>query len=109
MAGWIIPASLAHAQAKVPVDPRDQEIQLLKSEIKLLENRVGTLEGLDQKVKVIDRKLEVQQEVQQQKALEMPIIKANDPGLTFSSPPPQRDKPHYKNNICGGLPGRPAH
>src|SRR5258708_9338499 len=105
IAGWLIPASLAHAQAKVPVDPRDQEIQLLKSEIKLLENRVGTLEGLDQKVKVIDRKLEVQEEVQQQKALEMPIIKASDQGFTFSSPPHNGDMPDYKINFGGILQG----
>ncbi len=105
IAGWLIPASLAHAQAKVPVDPRDQEIQLLKSEIKLLENRVGTLEGLDQKVKVIDRKLEVQEEVQQQKALEMPIIKASDQGFTFSSPPHNGDMSDYKINFGGILQG----
>src|SRR5260370_37401972 len=104
-AGWVLPASPAHAQAKVPVDARDQEIQLLKSEIKLLENRVGTLEGLDQKVKVIDRKLEVQEEVQQQKALEMPIIKASDQGFTFSSPPHNGDMPDYKINVGGILQG----
>jgi phosphate-selective porin OprO and OprP len=89
MAGFatlLIAATIVHAQVKVPVDPRDQEIQLLKSEIKQLENRVDTLEGLDQKVKVIDRKLEVQAEVQQQKALEMPIVKVGQEGFSLSSP-----------------------
>jgi phosphate-selective porin OprO/OprP len=85
-AGLLIPATIAHAQVKVPADPRDQEIQLLKSEIKQLENRVDTLEGLDQKVKVIDRKLEVQAEVQQQKAIEMPIVKVGQEGFSLSSP-----------------------
>jgi phosphate-selective porin OprO and OprP len=84
--GLLIPATIVHAQVKVPVDPRDQEIQLLKSEIKQLENRVDTLEGLDQKVKVIDRKLEVQAEVQHQKALEMPIVKVGQEGFSLSSP-----------------------
>src|SRR5260370_22871492 len=88
IAGWLIPASLAHAQAKVPVDPRDQEIQLLKSEIRLLENRVETLEGLDQKVRVIDRKLEVQAETEQVKAREAPIIKADAQGFSISSANP---------------------
>ena len=56
------PARPAHAQSSIGADPRDQEIQVLKSEIQKLETRVDTLEGLDQKVRVIDRKLEVQQE-----------------------------------------------
>ena len=64
-----------------PADPRDQEIQLLKTEINQLEHRVDTLEGLDQKVKVIDRKLEVQQEVQHQRELEMPIVKVERRGI----------------------------
>ena len=105
IAGLLIPATLAHAQVKLPVDPKDQEIQLLKSEVKQLENRVETLEGLDQKVKVIDRKLEVQEEVQQQKALEMPIIKASDQGFTFSSPPHNGDLPDYKINFGALLQG----
>src|SRR5258708_5825064 len=84
--GVVLAARPAHAQS-TPADPKDQEIQLLKTEINQLEHRVDTLEGLDQRVKVIDRKLEVQQEAQQQKALEMPIIKASDQGFSFSSPP----------------------
>ena len=51
--------------------------------------RVDTLEGLDQKVKVIDRKLEVQQESAQadhQKALSMPVVTANENGFSLSSP-----------------------
>ncbi len=84
--GVIIPAGPAHAQSKLSADPKDQEIELLKKEVKQLEQRVDTLEGLDQKVKVIDRKLEVQEKTQQQKALEMPIVKAGDEGFSLSSP-----------------------
>ncbi len=84
--GVFIPAGPAHAQSKLSTDPKDQEIELLKTEVKQLEQRVDTLEGLDQKVKVIDRKLEVQAEAQQQKALEMPIVKAGTEGFSLSSP-----------------------
>jgi phosphate-selective porin OprO/OprP len=84
--GVILPARPAHAQSSVAADPRDQEIQVLKSEIQKLESRVDTLEGLDQKVKVIDRKLEVQQEAEHQHALEMPIVKAGEDGFSLSSP-----------------------
>jgi phosphate-selective porin OprO and OprP len=76
----------AHAQSKLSTDPKDQEIELLKTEVKQLEQRVDALEGLDKKVKVIDRKLEVQQEIQQQKSLEMPIVKVGDEGFSLSSP-----------------------
>jgi phosphate-selective porin OprO/OprP len=98
--GVIIPAGPAHAQSKLSADPKDQEIELLKKEVKQLEQRVDTLEGLDQKVKVIDRKLEVQEKTQQQKALEMPIVKASEEGFSFSSP--QND---YKVNFGGIIQG----
>ena len=90
--GVFISTGRAHAQSKLSADQKDQEIQLLKTEIKQLEQRVDTLEGLDQKVKVIDRKLEVQAETQrdqaateQKKFLEMPIVKAGDEGFSLSS------------------------
>jgi phosphate-selective porin OprO/OprP len=98
--GVFIPAGPAHAQSKLSADPKDQEIELLKKEVKQLEQRVDTLEGLDQKVKVIDRKLEVQEKTQQQKALEMPIVKASEEGFSFSSP--QND---YKVNFGGIIQG----
>ena len=79
-------AGPAHAQSSIGADPRDQEIQVLKSEIQKLETRVDTLEGLDQKVRVIDRKLEVQQETAQQHALEAPVVKVGDEGFSLSSP-----------------------
>src|SRR5271166_6906969 len=82
----ILPGGPAHAQSKLFTDPKDQEIELLKTEVKQLESRVNTLEGLDQKVKVIDRKLEVQEETEQQHALEMPIVSASDQGFSLSSP-----------------------
>ena len=85
LAALVFVAGPARAQS-TPADPRDQEIQLLKTEINQLEHRVDTLEGLDQKVKVIDRKLEVQQEVQHQRELEMPIVKVSDEGFSLSSP-----------------------
>jgi phosphate-selective porin OprO and OprP len=94
----IIRAGLASAQTK-PADPKDQEIQLLRSEIKQLEQRVDKLEGLDQKVKVIDQKVEVQSQKldvqnqklqvqetsEQQKALNAPIIKIGPDGFSLSS------------------------
>lgn len=100
IAGAFGPARLAHAQSKLSVDQKDQEIQLLKSEVKQLEQRVETLEGLDQKVNVIDRKLEVQAETEHQKALEAPTIKAGAEGFSFSSP--QND---YKINFGGIIQG----
>ena len=103
----ILTARPAHAQAKLSVDPKDQEIQLLKAEIKQLEKRVDTLEGLDQKVKVIDQKLEVQAatdkaeaEARQKKSLEMPIVKANSDGFSFSSP-----NGDYKIRLAGNVQG----
>jgi phosphate-selective porin OprO/OprP len=84
LAALLFVAGPAHAQS-TPADPKDQEIQLLKTEINQLEHRVDTLEGLDQRVKVIDRKLEVQQEVQHQRELEMPIVKVSDEGFSLSS------------------------
>src|ERR1700722_10054293 len=86
--GVVFAARPAHAQS-TPTDPKDQEIQLLKTEINRLEHRVDTLEGLDQKVKVIDRKLEVQQETvqaEQQKSLSMPVVTVSDQGFSLSSP-----------------------
>jgi phosphate-selective porin OprO/OprP len=83
--GVALAAGPVHAQS-TPADPKDQEIQLLKTEINQLEHRVDTLEGLDQKVKVIDRKLEVQQEVQHQRELEMPVVKVSDEGFSLASP-----------------------
>jgi phosphate-selective porin OprO/OprP len=85
-AGVLLPVGMARAQAKLSVDQKDQEIQLLKSEVKQLEQRVETLEGLDQKVKVIDRKLEVQAETERRNSLEMPIVKVGEEGFSLSSP-----------------------
>ncbi|HZC46221.1 MAG TPA: hypothetical protein VE243_07080, partial [Candidatus Acidoferrum sp.] len=84
--GVFLAAGPAHAQSKLSTDPRDQEIELLKTEVKQLEQRVDTLSGIDQKVKVIDRKLEVQEEAAHQKALEMPIVKVGADGFSLSSP-----------------------
>src|ERR1700722_15654646 len=86
-----------------PANPKDQEIQLLKTEINQLEHRVDTLEGLDQKVKVIDRKLDVQQETQEadhQKALSMPVVTANENGFSLSSP-----NHDYNLNLSGIIQG----
>jgi phosphate-selective porin OprO/OprP len=84
LAALVLAAERAHAQS-TPADPKDQEIQLLKTEINQLEHLVDTLEGLDQRVKVIDRKLEVQQEAQHQRELEMPVVKVSDEGFSLSS------------------------
>jgi phosphate-selective porin OprO and OprP len=99
--GAILSARPAHAQSARAADPKDQEIQLLKTEINQLEHRVDTLEGLDQKVKVIDRKLEVQQETvhaEQQKALSMPVVTVSDEGFSLSSP-----NHDYNLNLSGFL------
>jgi phosphate-selective porin OprO and OprP len=84
--GVLIPAGSAHAQSTRTTDPRDQEIELLKTQIQQLEHRVDTLEGLDQKVKVIDQKLEVQQQVQHQTALQAPLVRVGEDGFSLSSP-----------------------
>jgi phosphate-selective porin OprO/OprP len=83
--GAVFAARPARAQS-TSADPKDQEIQLLKTEINQLEHRVDTLEGLDQKVKVIDRKLEVQEETEHQKSLSMPVVQVSDEGFSLSSP-----------------------
>jgi phosphate-selective porin OprO/OprP len=84
--GVLLGAVPARAQSRASADLKDQEIQLLKTEINQLEHRVDTLEGLDQKVKVIDRKLEIQQEAQHQRELEMPVVKVSDEGFSLASP-----------------------
>src|SRR5260370_2066497 len=84
--GVILSPGPAHAQSKLSTDPKDQEIELLKTEVKQLEQRVDTLEGLDQKVKVIDRKLEVQAETEHQKSLETPIVKVGADGFSRAAP-----------------------
>jgi phosphate-selective porin OprO and OprP len=81
-----LPVAVARAQSTISADQKDREIADLKKEIKLLEKRVDTLEGLDQKVKVIDRKLDVQAETEQTKANQTPIINASDKGFWFASP-----------------------
>jgi len=80
------PARAAKAQSTISGEGKDREIADLKKEIKLLEQRVDAMEHLDQKVKVIDRKLEVQAETEQTRAKEAPIIHASDQGFWFSSP-----------------------
>jgi phosphate-selective porin OprO and OprP len=97
IAALSLPPGPALAQSKLAGDPRDQEIELLKAEVQQLEQRVNKLEGLDRKVTVIDRKLEVQQQAQQQKALAMPIVKADDTGFSLSSPD------HAYNIDFGGI------
>ena len=89
LVGAFIPTQPAEAQSSLRKDPKDQEISELKNEIRLLEHRVETLEGLDQKVRVIDRKLEVQAEIQQTKAKEAPIIKAGAQGFSITSANPE--------------------
>lgn len=88
----ILTAGAARGQATVvqiaAKDQKDQTISELRSEIQKLEARVETLEGLEQKVRVIDRKLEVQQEADVAKAKETPIVKASAQGFTISSPNP---------------------
>ncbi|MGO8802504.1 porin, partial [Candidatus Binatus sp.] len=93
IAGVSLPAGPAHAQSKRSKDPKDREIELLKTEIKQLEKRVGTLEGLDQRVKVIDQKVDVQAQkidveaqTERKQALTLPIVKAGDDGFSLSSP-----------------------
>lgn len=93
LAAAILPAKLAHAQSKPSTDKKDQEIELLKLEVKQLQQRVDTLQGLDQKIKVISRKLEaqgqtqeVQTETERAQLLQIPAVKASDEGFRFSTP-----------------------
>src|SRR5260370_13515165 len=102
----VLPATLAHAQSKISADQKDQEIQLLKAEVKQLEQRVENLEGLSQKVKVIDSKIEVQEQTQRKKALEMPIVKTGNEGFILSSPTSQPgDQPNYKIKLAANVQG----
>jgi phosphate-selective porin OprO/OprP len=104
LAAALFPAEIARAQSKLSADQKDQEIELLKTEVKQLEQRVENLEGLDQRVKVIDRKIEVQEQTQQKKALEMPIVKANAEGFSFSSPTEQPgEQPNYKIKLGANI------
>ena len=106
LATMVLPATLAHAQSKISADQKDQEIQLLKAEVKQLEQRVENLEGLSQKVQVIDRKIDVQAETQQKKALEMPIVKTSNEGFILSSPTSQPgDQPNYKIKLGANIQG----
>jgi phosphate-selective porin OprO and OprP len=100
IAGVVLAGRPAHAQSTPAADPKDQEIQLLKTEINQLEHRVDTLEGLDQKVKVIDRKLEVQEETQHQESLSRPVVEVSDEGFSLSSP-----SHDYNLNLSGFLQG----
>ncbi len=93
LAAAILPAKLVHAQSRPSPDQKDQEIELLKLQVKQLQQEVNTLQGLNEKVKVISRKLETQGETQQvqanidrTKSLETPVVQANDEGFRFSSP-----------------------
>ena len=45
IAGVLLPAGPAHAQSKRSKDPKDREIELLKTEIKQLEKRVERWKG----------------------------------------------------------------
>jgi len=98
--GVSIPAAPARAQSTRSRDPKDREIELLRTEIKQLEQRVDTLEGLGHKVKVIDQKVDVQAQrldvqtqkidveaqAEQKRALTLPIVKVGDEGFSLSSP-----------------------
>jgi len=83
----------AKSTKKAAPHKEDQTVAELKAEIQRLEQRIDTLENLGQKVKVIDRKLEIQQEADATKAKEeqkaqaaAPIVTANSTGLTVTSP-----------------------
>ena len=85
-AATILPTSWGQAQSTLTKDQKDQVIAELRSEIKQLEKRVDALEGLDQKVRVIDRKLDVEAEAAQAKAKQAPVIKAGAEGFSIASP-----------------------
>lgn len=82
--GWVY-AQSGRAQTETD-QQKDRVIYELKTEIRQLEARVEALEGLDRRVRVIDRKLEVQQEADIAKLKETPIIKAGAAGFSLSSP-----------------------
>jgi phosphate-selective porin OprO/OprP len=88
IAGISFSARTVRAQPATVGDQRDRTIAELKNEIKQLEARVEGLESIDQRVKVIDRKLEVQQEADVAKARDMPVVSVGAQGFSLSSPNP---------------------
>jgi phosphate-selective porin OprO/OprP len=89
----ILPATLAQAQSKHWTGTKGQEIELLKLQVRQLQQQVKTLQGLNEQVKVISRKLELQGQTQEAqtvvdhaKSLATPIVRASDEGFRFSSP-----------------------
>src|SRR5215469_17035923 len=89
----ILSSELAQAQSTPSADKKDQEIELLKLQVKQLQQQVNNLQGLNEQVKAIRRKIEVQGQTEQvetttarEQVLQMPNVKASDEGFRFSSP-----------------------
>jgi phosphate-selective porin OprO/OprP len=84
----LIPAgtSLAQSRTTLTSDQKDEEIQELKTEIKQLEQRVQAVEGLDRQVKEVSRKVEVDEQAQQDWNATLPKVKAAADGFWLDSP-----------------------
>jgi phosphate-selective porin OprO/OprP len=78
--------ALAQSRTAPTSDHKDEEIQELKTEIKQLEQRVQAVEGLGSQVKEVSRKVEVDEQAQQDWNATLPKVKAGVDGFWLDSP-----------------------
>lgn len=68
----------------------EQRIDELEQQVKALQanshQKERSLQGVDQRVRILDRKLEVQQEVERAKDLKLPKVEASSKGFFIKSP-----------------------
>ena len=81
----------AWAQEKLTVEQLQQRLEALERRVGATASAEGEelvepgLTGLDQRLRILERKLELQQEEQVAKAKEAPVITVNDKGASFKS------------------------
>ncbi|MDD5035631.1 MAG: porin [Methylococcaceae bacterium] len=101
VSGLLGGVDVAQAARKHIKDPKDAKIEALERRLRLLEERLEQGEGgkplaaktaeapalkqLDQKVKILERKLEVEKEVAVENAKKAPKLEAGSEGVRFSS------------------------
>jgi len=69
-----------------PAQPQGEAIAELKQQVQELQRKIEALEALDQKVTVIDHKLQADEKTQHDNALTMPVIQASKDGFFIKSP-----------------------
>jgi len=84
-AATLLSARPSHSQESAQ-SPHQTSYDELLRKVEQLEERVTTLEGLDQKVKVLDRRIEIEQKETRAKSAQAPVISANADGFWISSP-----------------------